>query len=114
MTRRQERRELNQPVNLHDCINGGQFGELVNITSDGFMALTDCEHSPRSIYQLELKLPIALEGQHSLQLGADCLWCRPAGSPGRFWCGFYIIDISERALKQLEQLILLYGKDEEE
>ena len=111
MSRRQERKKLSQPIHIHDVINDSNFGELVNVTTEGMMIMTKQAYKPSSIFQLELTLPMVLEDSDKLQLGADCLWCSDAQLPGRYWCGFYIIDISELALKQLEQLILIYGED---
>jgi PilZ domain len=111
MARKLERKELNQTVVIHDMINGGIFGELVNITTEGLMVMTDREIETQAIFQLALQLPEQLEGSDQLILGADCLWCRRAENFHRYWAGFQIIDASEQALAQIEALINLYGRN---
>lgn len=111
MARKLERKELNQSVVVHDTINGGVFGELVNITSEGLMIMTDREIETQAIFQLALQLPEPMRGSDQLILGADCLWCRRAENFYRYWAGFQVIDASDQALAQIDALISLYAKD---
>ncbi len=110
MTRKLERRELTQSITVNDTINGGVFGELVNITTEGLMVITDREIESQAIFQLALQLPEPLGGSDMLVLGADCLWCRRAENFYRYWAGFQIIDVSDHAVQQIEALIDLYAK----
>lgn len=111
MTRRLERKELVQPIAINDTINGGVFGELVNITTEGLMVITDREIETQAIFQLALQLPEPMAGSGMLVLGADCLWCRRAENFYRYWAGFQIIDASDHAIEQIEALINLYSKN---
>jgi hypothetical protein len=111
MTRKLERKELTQPIAINDTINGGVFGELVNITTEGLMVITDREIETQAIFQLALQLPESLAGSDTLVLGADCLWCRRAENFYRYWAGFQIIDASNHAIEQIEALIGLYARD---
>ena len=108
--RKHERVELNQTIPIIDMINGGDFGELVNATIEGIMVITDQEIPTHSIFQLALQLPIEIEGSNTVTLGADCLWCRKVENFHRYWSGFHIIDASDTALAQIEELIAHYSK----
>ncbi|WP_101757565.1 PilZ domain-containing protein [Oceanicoccus sp. KOV_DT_Chl] len=108
--RKHLRVELNKTIPIIDVINGGNFGELVNATVEGIMIITDQEIDTHSIYQLALKLPVEIEGSMSVDVGADCLWCRKVENFHRYWAGFQIIDASDTALKQIEELIAHYSK----
>jgi hypothetical protein len=110
MARKLERKELSQTISIQDTINGGPFGELVNITREGLMVMIDREIETQAIFQLALQLPEPLQGSDQLVLGADCLWCRRAENFYRYWAGFQIIDASEQALAQIDVLIDLYAK----
>lgn len=110
MTRRLERKRLTQAIPVHDVINGGLFGELVNITSEGLMIMTDREIETQAIFQLSLELPEPLLGSAQLLLGADCLWCRRAENFTRYWAGFQVIDASDLAMQQIDTLIDLYAR----
>ncbi len=110
MARKLERMELNQAIVILDTINGGAFGELVNITTEGLMVMADREIETQAIFQLALQLPEPIKGSDQIVVGADCLWCRRAENFYRYWAGFQIIDASEQALAQLEVLIELYAR----
>ena len=111
MARKLERKELNQAIAVLDTINGGTFGELINVTTEGLMVMTDREIETQAIFQLALQLPEPIKGTDQIVIGADCLWCRRAENFYRYWAGFQIIDASEKALSQLEVLIDLYGRN---
>ncbi|MEE8056456.1 MAG: PilZ domain-containing protein [Pseudomonadales bacterium] len=108
--RKHERKELNQPITIIDVINGGDFGELVNVSVEGMMVITDKEIPTHSIYQLSLQLPIEINGSSTVEVGADSLWCRKVENFHRYWTGFHIIDVSDTAMAQLEALIAHYSK----
>ena len=110
MGRRLERIELNQNIAITDTINGGHFGELVNVTTEGMMLISDQNIELGSIFQLVVHLPIAIQGSEQIELGVDCLWCRQVDNFHRFWAGFQIIDASANAAAQLEELITQYSK----
>lgn len=109
-SRKHHRIELNQAIIITDTINGGRFGELINVTVEGMMVITEKEIPTQSIYQLSLQLPLEIEGSNTVELGADCLWSRKIENFHRFWAGFQIIDASDQAMAQLRQLINHYAK----
>lgn len=108
--RKYERKEPTQPVTIIDVINGGEFGELVNVSVEGIMVMTDKEIPTQSIYQLSLQLHSEIQGSSTVELGGDCLWCRKIENFHRYWAGFQIIDASDLALEQLQELIAQYSK----
>lgn len=110
MSRKSERVELNQTIIVTDTITNKRFGELVNISAEGLMIMTDNEIATQSIFQLCLKLPIDIIGSDTIELGADCLWCRKAENFTRYWAGFQIIDASDTAVQQLNNLMAHYQK----
>lgn len=103
--RRLERRELSQSIVIDDVINRGEFGELINLTTEGMMAITSQEIPTHSIFQLSLRLPKAIDGDDVINIGVDCLWCRKADNLQRYWAGFQIIDASELALTHINILV---------
>ena len=107
--RKHPRIEINQTIKVTDVINGGDFGELVNVTIEGIMLITKREIAVNSIYQFSMALPFELEGINTLTLGANCLWCSDLANIRRFWTGFQIIDPSDIARAQIDQLITHYA-----
>jgi hypothetical protein len=110
MTRKLERRTLSKTIYITNQITGQTFGELINITTEGLMIISDNEIETGSIFQLELTLAEPIEGETKIELGADCLWCRKVENFTRYWGGFQIIDASEKAVQQVELLIDLLGE----
>ena len=110
MSRSQERVELSQSIEIVDVINGGIFGELVNITTEGLMVMTEKDIPTHAIYQLSLKLSTPINNSDTIELGADCLWCREEENFKRHWAGLHIIDASDSAVSQIQTLIEHYKK----
>lgn len=110
MPRKLERKELSKTILIDDVINQRPFGELVNLTLDGMMVMSDQELPTHAIYQLSLKLPVELAGSDHIAVGADCLWTKRAEHFNRYWAGLQIIDASDQAMAQLAELIEHYGK----
>lgn len=111
MPRESERKTPNQIIIVQDMINGTELGELVNISQNGIMIISDNETQTQAIFQMALSLPEDIAGSSTLQLGADCLWCRKVENFHRYWAGFQIIDCSDQARKQIDALLQDYSAD---
>ncbi|MCV6605513.1 MAG: PilZ domain-containing protein [Porticoccaceae bacterium] len=98
--RRLERHEVSGQVDAVDRLTGHNIGRLVDIHSEGLMLITGNQVEVGNIYQVSLKK----EGGIWLEVGVDCLWKNPANGEDRYWAGFRVIDASDDALAQLENL----------
>ncbi|UTW44478.1 PilZ domain-containing protein [bacterium SCSIO 12696] len=98
--RRLERHEVNGQVDALDRITGQTIGRLVDIHSEGLMLITSSAVEVGNIYQLSLKK----DGNIWLDVGVDCLWKNPANGEDRYWAGFRVIDATDDALAELENL----------
>lgn len=107
--RSRERKEINQVIPITDVINDREIGELINITVEGIMMISDENIETQSIFQYSLKLPGPINGLETLEIGVDCLWCRKAEDYSRYWAGFQIIDASAETIAVIENLIEHYG-----
>jgi hypothetical protein len=110
MARRLERRTISKSIKITDQMTGKAFGELINVTTEGLMIISDNEIETGSIFQLVLHLDEPMEEETTIELGADCLWCRKVENFTRYWGGFQIIDASEKAISQLDILIEILGE----
>ncbi len=102
--RRIAKRVDTQPgsIMVLDRINESNMGTIANISSTGFMLVTNHFIDIDSVFQLNLgcsSLDI------SIDIGALCLWTAEASSVDSFWSGFHIIDISETAQAHLDILV---------
>jgi len=105
-TRRQQQRfELHKPISVININTHKKMGALVNITTEGFMLMSDTFIESNRIYPISLILPDAISGHKQVDLGTDCLWSRVEVEEERYWAGFQIIDASRSALDRIEALI---------
>lgn len=107
--RREHRAEPEAVVTVEDQVGGGPLGELVNITADGLMLLTDSEVETGSLFQMKLYGTTFDGTTIEFNVGAECVWSRNAGSPDRFWSGYHIIDASEEANDAIVKLLDHYS-----
>jgi hypothetical protein len=103
--RKHQRQELNTTILIRNAMDGAPIGELVNITVEGLMIISDQEMATNSIFQFSLELPEPIEGTNRIDLGVDCLWSRSAENVNRHWSGYQIIDASPEALEAIDALI---------
>ena len=105
-TRRQQQRvQLHKPISVININTHKVMGALVNITTEGFMLMSDTLIESNRIYSISLLLPDAMSGHKQVDLGTDCLWSRVEAEGERYWAGFQIIDASRSALDRIEALI---------
>lgn len=104
-TRRQQQRvELHKPISVININTHKKMGALVNITTEGFMLMSDTLIESNRIYSVSLLLADAMNGHKQVDLGSDCLWSRDEVEGERYWAGFQIIDASRSALDYIEAL----------
>ena len=82
------------------------LGQVVNISAEGLMLISDAPFTAGSVFELDLKLPRLIKGHSKISFGAEVAWSTPASQPGCHWNGFRIIDISEEDVLTIDELIL--------
>ena len=91
--RRKNRVTIPEHPQILDAHSGKVLGELVNLSTDGLMAV-----SPDGIVSgtvCQMRIPLVQGGRKvEILLGAESLWCDDANDSGSYWTGFQIIDIS--------------------
>ncbi len=109
-TRRLKRHALDGHVEVFDSVRGVYLGRLVNIHAEGLMLIGDIALEDDKLYQLDLRLPQAINGRESIPLGVDCLWARASDDFSKHWSGCQIIDISPQGAEDIDALIQLMGQ----
>ena len=82
-----------------------EFGQLVNISEEGLMILTSEPVAENSVFQLSLGFCNKAGDSDPVEIGVECLWCNQSNNEGKFWAGFYIIDISEQNQERIRRLV---------
>lgn len=100
--RTDDRTACNTYVAVINIVTGGVVGQLVNISSSGLMLMSNNVWPENHLFQLQLQLPGAVSGQHTISLGTESLWYQQVPGVEQFWVGFQIIDITpaDRAIVQ--------------
>jgi hypothetical protein len=96
---------LNAGIRIRNMMTDCDVGELVNLTDEGLMIVSDSPINNNAVYQFELTLPEKVDEQDALEIGVECLWCRQIDESNRFWSGYQIIDASAQALNIVRELL---------
>lgn len=100
--RKQQRKQIATRLPVVDVNTGHVVGDLANMSSEGFMVLARAALPMNSVFQLSVALPKVMRGVDTLYFGAESLWCSDTDSPGHYWIGFHLIDISPQDQEVLE------------
>lgn len=103
--RKQMRVDVAVRLPVVDVNTGRLLGNLVNMSSAGFMVLTRNPLPMQSVFQLSLALPKAIHGVGTVYFGAESLWCNASDDREQYWIGFHLIDISPHDQDVLEQFL---------
>jgi len=84
--------------------SGERFGELLDLSSDGLMALCDGPVLPGSRVALQLDIAPRMLGTRSVSFAAECRWCAPSGPSGAHACGLRVLVQDDASSRQLPHL----------
>ena len=104
--RAQERYTPRTVIQATNAMNEETLGTLANISLGGFLLTSQHNNVPDgAVFQMILEEQSDGGERLNINLGATCLWHSDATSPGYYWCGFQIIDISPEDEKKLKSYI---------
>lgn len=99
------RKRIDSAMRVIDINSNQAIGSMVDLSESGFMMLSNQAITAGTVLQLRIELPRQINGQMSVNVGAESLWCGAANVPEHFLAGFHIIDIDESATATLESLM---------
>lgn len=105
-----ERNYLSDPVNVYDRPSQSFLGRLVNIHSEGMLIMGNYPFEEGRVYQVDLQVPESINGKTLISLGIDCLWTQTEDGNVAYWAGCKIIDVSEDAMSDINDLIQKFGE----
>jgi hypothetical protein len=103
--RSSERKTPGFEIEVFDLHSGQHLGRVVDISAEGLMLFSEVAIEVDSVMQFRLICEREVPGIKDIELGADCLWSRPAGSYPHCWAGFLIIDIADVDAQALQILL---------
>ena len=84
--------------------SGERFGELLDLSSDGLMALCEAPLLPGSRVALQLDIAARMLGTRAVSFAAECRWCAPSGPAGAYACGLRVLPHDDGSSRQLPHL----------
>lgn len=85
-----ERHQLPYFLQVSNRYTGKPLGCLGNISEKGIMLISELPLLVGAIFSLSLQVPDGNGGQRTLDIDAQCLWCREDETPGHFDSGFQL------------------------
>ncbi|MBN1980025.1 MAG: PilZ domain-containing protein [Chitinivibrionales bacterium] len=75
--RKTRRRRIIYYLKVRRVDTGALLGYVVDITSEGFMMISQAHIGEKTLVELRIDLPSEIFGQTSIDVKAQCLWCNP-------------------------------------
>lgn len=103
--RRLKRKDLIYYLSLFDR-NTGQFvGQLVNITTEGIMLISEDPIKPNQHFEFRMVLPEKIDGTEEILFDAKSMWCKKDVNPSFYDVGFQIENVASKDIGRIESLI---------
>jgi hypothetical protein len=107
--RKLQRRHIRSYLGVYTADDRDLLGQLVDITRDGVLVITEHPVPESWEKQLVIKLTSQLDDSTEIRFNARCVWCEPDINPRFFASGFEMVDLDARSEELIELLIDKYG-----
>ncbi len=104
-----ERRQLLLYLRVFDGMGSRVIGNLVDISPNGVMLLSDEPIGVNEDYRLRMRLPEEFGDEGEILFNARSRWCKKDVNPNFYLTGFQIQDISSESKRYLASLIDDFG-----
>lgn len=102
-SRRAPRHLINQRLRAVSVATSEPIGDIVNLSSGGFMLVSKQPVPVDERMLLLLELPDAAGGALRVRLEARCLWCAPSSFSQDYGAGFEITHVSAEGRQRLQK-----------
>ena len=104
-----ERHHLPYYLQVYNRVTNKPLGYIVNISSQGMMLVSKNRLLTHAIFDMQIKLPVAIDGSKRIDFEALSHWCHPDVTPGCYDTGFSFNNPPEE-LKSLVKALAEYFK----
>jgi hypothetical protein len=101
--RRIERHQLPYFLKVFNRHTGRPIGYLGNVSKGGLMLISQLPLLIGADFELQLKIPVG-ERIETLDLVANCMWCREDETPGNYDTGFAVVEPCAAYLELVDAL----------
>lgn len=99
-----QRHQLQYYLQVFNRITDKPLGYIVNISLHGMMLVSKAPLLTHAMFELELKVPNAINGKRHITFEALSHWCKPDVEPNCFDTGFSFTKPSEELKNVVEAL----------
>jgi len=103
--RKSKRRHLFEYFKIFNRNTGDLIGELVDITTDGIMLISESALDLEIEYPMKVELPEVMKHPH-VNFDAKCVWSRKDEYSGAYENGFQLLNISPKDLEIIKSRLL--------
>lgn len=103
------RRHLIYYLRTWDTSNNRLLGHVVDITTDGFMLISEEPIAIGNEYRLEVRLPNTQGDLQAMRFQAICRWSNNDVNKSFFDSGFEILEKASEAVSTIQKMINNYG-----
>lgn len=103
--RKSRRLSLYYYLRIIDAKSGHQLGNLIDISDDGLMMISDKQIKKGEIIPISMILPEKRVGTKKVEFMCRSVWSKPSINPDFFETGFQIIDIDTDEKLKLVNII---------
>lgn len=104
-----KRRRLVQQLEVYDRSTGHYLGRVVDISTKGFLVITEQNVTLQAPLDLRLDLPEPLYGRDHIDLEATAVWRKKDANPGYWDLGISFSKITGRDQEIIRQIIAVHG-----
>jgi c-di-GMP-binding flagellar brake protein YcgR len=104
-SRRNQRRNVHEPVMVVDTMSERIIGRLGNLSESGMLLVANAPLVEDALYQLRFEIADPTGRAVAIDVGAHLIWVGSANTPGQSWAGLRFLTIDEGQLSALRQWI---------
>ncbi len=112
--RRAERRHIIYYLRVFAQDSGELVGYLADLTTEGFMVISDRKVAAGRTFRLRMDLPKEMKGTRQVLFKAKVMWCKPDANPDFYNTGYRILNLSRTDARTIDGLIRDFFYEEPE
>lgn len=94
---------------VYDAKTGHTIGNLLNITVEGAMVLSDRQVTANILMELHIELPDGFADKSELVIKGKSLWCQKDINPEFFDIGYQFLELNPKDEEIIQKLVKEYG-----
>jgi len=107
--RKLKRRHLVYYLRVFERNTGKVLGNLVDITPEGIMIMSESPVETGEVFQLRMELQTELDDKEYLNFDARSVWCKKDVNADLYDTGFQLLNVTHKDFRSIETIIDILG-----